>query len=377
MIGGRAGQIADGPLVVISVEQRQTAMRYGLECPTCKTRYSMDFPRQLCDKCNGILEISYLGLKRISVLKKDFWSYEALLPDGEYRHYKLGNTTLLPAAERGLFLKLETENPTKSFKDRGSVVEMAKAFEYGYDEVVCASTGNMAYSIAYYAKLAGLKATIFVSRNASWLKIRNIRETRDANIIRVDGDFTEAQRRAIKYSKRNEAFLAGDYGYRKEGQKTLLYEIIAEFPRVSNIFIPVGNGTLFSASYKALTELKELELLSGFPRLIAVQASATNPVSIAFRKGEGVKYQRPRTDAGAIAVGYPTYGNQAVDGIRATKGSAVEVTDSEMDEERRSFFREYGLQAEMAGVASLAAFRKTDTEGKSVAVISGGNTLKP
>lgn len=352
-------------------------MRYDLDCLTCKERYSMYFPKQLCDKCGGILEVSYLDHKKTRTLRKDFWSYEAFLPKGAYKHYKLGNTTLLPAAEEDLFLKLETENPTKSFKDRGSVVEIAKALEYGYDEVVCASTGNMAYSIAYYAKLSGLKATIFVSKNASWLKIRNIRETRDAHIIRVKGDFTEAQRRAIKYSKRNEAFLAGDYGYRKEGQKTLLFEIIAELPGVSNILIPVGNATLFSASYKALVELKGLGLLRGLPRLIAVQASLTNPLTVAFRKNEGVKYQKPRTDAGAIAVGYPTYGNQAIDGIRATKGKAVDVTDREMDEERKALFREYGLQVEMAGAASLAAFRKTDVEGVSVAVISGGNTLKP
>jgi len=352
-------------------------MRYLLRCLACGKQYSMFFPRQLCDRCGGILEVDCSGKVDMGVLGKGFWSYEALLPEGEYKHYKLGNTTLLPATGQGLFLKLETENPTKSFKDRGSVIEIAKALEYGYDEVVCASTGNMAYSVAYYAKLGGIRATIFVSRNANWLKIRDIRDTRGAKIIKVNGDFTEAQRRAIGYSKRKEAFLAGDYGYRKEGQKTLVCEIMAELPGVRNILIPVGNATLFSASYKALIELKNLGLVHGLPRLIAVQASLTNPVVVAFRKGEKVKYQKPLTDAGAIAVGFPTYGDQAIEAIRATDGTAVEVTDKEMEDERKSFYREYGLQVEMAGVASLAAFRKIDTRGQSVAVISGGNTLKP
>jgi threonine synthase len=337
----------------------------------------MDHARQLCNQCGGILEVAYLGAAGVTSLRKDFWSYEMLLPDGKYKHYKLGNTTLLPAREEGLFLKLEMENPTKSFKDRGSVIEVAKALEYGYDEVVCASTGNMAYSVAYYAKLAGIDSTIFVSKNANWLKIRNIRETRDAKIIRVDGDFTEAQRRAIRYAKRERAFLTGDYGYRKEGQKTLLFEIMAELASVRNILIPVGNATLFSAAYKALGELKSLGLLGGLPRLIAVQASLTDPLVVAFRGNKDVEYQKPLTDAGAIAVGYPTYGKQALDGIRATRGTAVEVTDGEMEDERRAFFEEYGLQVEMAGVASLAAFRKLDLRGKTVAVISGGNTLKP
>jgi threonine synthase len=337
----------------------------------------MFFPRQLCDKCSGILEVVYSGESKMRILKKDFWSYETLLPQGEYKHYKLGNTTLLSAARQNLFLKLEIENPTKSFKDRGSVVEIAKALEYGYDEVVCASTGNMAYSVAYYAKLGGIRATIFVSKNANWLKIRNIQDTRDANIMRIEGDFTEAQRRAIGYARRKEAFLTGDYGYRKEGQKTLVYEIMAELPSVRNILIPVGNATLFSASYKALKELSNLGLMRRLPRLIAVQASLTDPVAVAFRRNEKVKYQKPLTDAGAIAVGYPTYGDQAIEGIKATYGEVVDVTDKEMEDERKAFYREYGLQVEMSGVASMAAFRKIDLEGQSVTVISGGNTLKP
>jgi len=337
----------------------------------------MTYGRQTCMKCDGILEVEYMGRPTMGGLVKDFWSYEPLLPQGKYRHYKLGNTTLLRAVEDGLYLKLEIENPTRSFKDRGSVVEIAKAVEYGYTEVVCASTGNMAYSVAYYSKLAGIKATIFVSRDANWLKVRDIRETRDANIIRVKGDFTEAQRRAIRYSKRAGAFLTGDYGYRKEGQKTMLYEIIAELPDVENVFIPIGNATLFSGLYKALTEVQRYGLSSASPRLIGVQASLADPVGVAFRAARPIKYQNPRTDAGAIAVGYPTYGEQAIEGIRATHGTVVEVSDSEMERERQAFYREYGLRVEMAGVASLAAFRKAKLGGKSVAVISGGNTLKP
>ena len=352
-------------------------MSYHLECLACETRLSMDYPRQLCSKCGGMLEVVYAHAPKVKELRKAFWSYEPFLPDSEYKHYKLGCTTLLPAKEENLFLKLELENPTKSFKDRGSVVEVAKALEYGYDEVVCASTGNMAYSVAYYAKLAGISATIFVSKNANWLKIRDIRETRDANIIRVDGDFTEAQRRAINYTRRRKAFLTGDYGYRKEGQKTLLYEVVAELPSVKNVLVPVGNATLLSATYKAAVELKEVGVLAKLPRLIAVQASLTDPLVVAFNTDRKVRYQKPVTDAGAIGVGYPTYGDQAVGGIRATNGTAVDVTDQEMEVERKAFYREYGLQAEMAGVASMAAFRKIDLEGKSIAVISGGNTLKP
>jgi threonine synthase len=350
---------------------------YSLRCLSCGKRYAMYFPRQVCDRCGGILEVEYVWRPDLKELRKDFWSYEPLLPSGEYRHYKVGNTTLLKASESGLKLKLELENPTKSFKDRGSVIEVAKALEHGYDEVSCASTGNMAYSVAYYAKLAGIRSTIFVSSNASWLKVRNIRETKDARIHLVKGDFTLAQRKAMEYAKREEAFLAGDYCYRKEGQKTALYEILAEAPDVKNIFIPVGNATLFSASFKALEELKRLGLTKSRPRLVAVQAELTDPIGLAFRTGRKVRYQRPLTDAGAIAVGYPTYGDMAVGEIREAGGTVVEVTDGEMEEERVAFYRNYGLQVEMSGVASIAAFRKASLSGESVAIVSGGNTLKP
>jgi threonine synthase len=352
-------------------------VHYKLRCLSCNKEYPEFFRKQLCDFCHGILEIVYLGKPAVRELRKDFWSYEPLLPHGRYKRYKLGNTTLLKSAEENLFLKLETENPTKSFKDRGSVVEIAKALEYGYDEVVCASTGNMAYSVAYYAKLGGIRSTIFVSKNANWLKIRNIRETRDADIHKVNGDFTEAQRRAIGYAKRKGAFLVGDYGYRKEGQKTLINEILAELPGVRNVLIPVGNATLFSASYKGLMELQGCGLVGASPRLIAVQAALTDPLAVAFKTGNPVKYQEPLTDAGAIAVGFPTYGDQAIKAIRETKGAVIEVSDAEMEEERKSFFREYGLQVEMSGVASMAAYRNVSLKGKTVAVISGANTLKP
>ncbi len=127
--------------VIKLAASRGVGVRYRLRCLSCLREYPMVFRKQLCDFCSGILEVDCVGKPAVRELRKDFWSYEPLLPKGEYRHYKLGNTTLLKSTEEDLFLKLEIENPTKSFKDRGSVVEIAKAMEYGYDEVVCASTG--------------------------------------------------------------------------------------------------------------------------------------------------------------------------------------------------------------------------------------------
>jgi threonine synthase len=322
-----------------------------------------------------VLEVIYTGQIRPGGLGRSFWDYEPILPEGRYRHYELGGTNMIKSRSRGLLLKLEIENPTKSFKDRGSVVEIEKAHEYGFSEVVCASTGNMAYSIAYYAKLSGLAAKIYVSNNANRDKINDIRSVGDADVVRVDGDFTKAQKEAERYARRSGAFLTGDYCYRKEGQRTLAYEIMAQVPKATHIIVPVGNATLLSGVLKALNEIRDSALARHIPVVVAVQAERTSPFVKAFKSGRRVRYVKPTTKADAIAVGFPTFGDAAAIELGRQNGMAVTVTDAEMRSEQKRFLDEYGLVAELAGVASIAAWRKLRLGSRelAVAVISGGN----
>ncbi|MEM0154752.1 MAG: pyridoxal-phosphate dependent enzyme, partial [Methanothrix sp.] len=190
-------------------------MKYYLECTNCGSIFESDYDSQICQKCSGILEVVYGGkIPKIGSINS-FWDMEKVMPSGRYTHFYLGNTPLMESKYGdSLKLKLEFFNPTHSFKDRGSAIEVAKAMEYGFKEVVCASTGNMAYSITYYAKLYGLRSQVFISSNANTDKINDIRSVGDANVHRVDGDFTKAQGMALKYSKEHKAFLTGDYCYR-------------------------------------------------------------------------------------------------------------------------------------------------------------------
>ncbi|MGC8676238.1 MAG: pyridoxal-phosphate dependent enzyme [Candidatus Micrarchaeia archaeon] len=296
------------------------------------------------------------------------------MPDGKYRHYEVGFTKLVESREsKNLFLKLEFENPTRSFKDRGSVIEVAKAKEYGYDKVACASTGNMAYSISYFAKLYGLEATVFISRGANKDKLFDIKSTHDAELHLINGDFTEAQKEAMTYADKHGAFLTGDYCYRKEGQSTIGFELFAQMPDLSNIIMPIGNGTLFSAVYKAYSRLAAMRAVSKIPRLVGVQASSAAPLLHA--KNGVIKYEKPRTLADAIAVGYPTYGKQVLDAIDATNGILLTVTDREMAVWQKHFYEVYGIHVELAAVASLAAHAKIKAKlnGKTVALITGAN----
>lgn len=309
-----------------------------------------------------------------------FWDFLPALPSGSYRRYEVGITKTLKSADLpNTYMKMEIGNPTHSFKDRGSVIEVGKAYDYGYDKVVCASTGNMAYSVAYYAKLYGLRAKIFISSNASRDKVRYIRETHDADVTRVNGDFNKAQGLAERYAKREGAFLTGDYCYRKEGQKTIAYELllagINAGINIDSIIVPVGNATLLSGTLKAVEEIRAARRIGRAPMVIGVEASSCSPLYRAFASGRDVKYEAPKTRADAIAVGYPTYGNQALQYMRKHSSYMKTVSEAEMSREQLSFTNRYGLAVELAGVAALAAIRsgKGIHKGIKAAVITGAN----
>ncbi len=352
-------------------------MEYSLECLSCAATYASTYASQTCARCGSNLEINYKKTFRIKKASPtSLWQYLSALPRGRYKRWLAGGTKLIESkTDPGLFLKLEIENPTRSFKDRGSVIEISKAAEYGYNQIACASTGNMAFSLSYYAELAGIASTVFIGGTPNPDKLRYIRDTHDARIVRVKGDFNKALEQAYAYSKRNGAFLTGDYGYRKEGQKSMAYEIIDQLESVSHIIVPVGNSTLLSGIFKGLQEMKSSGRIKRLPKLIAVQASGCSPLYRAFVSGSDVTYQKPNTAADAIAVGYPTFGVQGLEALLETRGKAVAVTDNEMRREQESFLKEYGLHAELAGVASIVACRKLGLSAKdrAVAVISGGN----
>ena len=351
-------------------------MRYHLRCHQGGEEYDSDYDSQICKKCDCFLEVLYdHKVPRINGSGK-FWNYRQALPDCDYPDYELGSTRLMASHDlQNVSLKLETDNPTRSFKDRGSIIEISKAVEYGYKEVSVASTGNMAYSIAHYAKLAGLRVKAFLSNAANKDKVNFIMAEHDAKVVHVKGDFTTAQSLAIKYANKANAFLVGDYCYRKEGQKTMAYEIIDQLPNTDRIMVPVGNATLISGIAKGLTEMKAAGKISRLPMLVGVQSKGCAPLVTAFKSDNWVKYVVPKTAADAIAVGYPTFGNQAVEDLKASKGDAVAVSDADLKSEQERFRKEYGLVAELAGVAGIAAVRNSNY-GKNeriVSIVSGGN----
>ncbi len=354
-------------------------MDYKLKCRQCGAIYESSYKQQTCRRCGGILEVIYKGsgnAKRV-LGARSFWDFEPLLPKGSYRHFAVGMTKLVPSKDENLLFKFEFENPTHSFKDRGSVIEVAKAKEYGYNRIVCASTGNMAYSIAYYAKLYGIEASVFISKSANKDKLLDIKSTHDAELHLINGDFTAAQKEAERYASSNGAFLSGDYCYRKEGQSTIAYELFIQARDARNVIIPVGNATLFTGIYKAYSMLKSAGIIKKIPRLLGVEAELCAPIYSAIKNSAELAYVKPRTYADAIAVGFPTYGNEAIEAVNHSGGAFLTVSEEEMKRKQEQLYEEYGIKVELAAASSFAAYEKLKKEkrieGKTVALLTGSN----
>ena len=367
-------------------------MEYHLKCYNCGSVFGADAAFARCTRCSSILEVRYdyatLGLPEGFKSQKPrrgkylpFYPVKKLvsLGEGESGLVKAGYIGI-PADEVNLLLKVETGNPTGSFKDRGSSVEIAKAKELGFGEVCCASTGNMGLSIATYADYAGMKCTVFISRNASKEKMQRIREA-GARVVLVNGDFNKSIETAERFATKSGLFLCGDYHYRKEGQKSVGFEILDQSKRVLDyVFVPVGNGTLLAAMYKSFLEYRRIGILRKMPKLIAVQSMQCDPFVRAFKEDREIRHVKPRTKADAIAVGFPTFGFEALAAVRKTGGDAVAVHDNAILWVSQKLKKHMGVGSELGGAAALAGFfemRGDDMrrfEGKTVvAVITGNN----
>ncbi len=359
-------------------------MKYSLKCTSCGSIYNSKSNAYRCNKCNSILEVDYkyptemdLGNGEIKHSK-----YKQLFPiSGKLLSLGEGGTPLIKHKINAsdLILKLEADNPTNSFKDRGSSVEITKAIELGFKEVCCASTGNMGFSIATYAKKFGIKCTIFLSKDAKIEKIEKIKKA-GAEIVEVKGDFNTALETAELFSKVNNVFLCGDYHYRKEGQKSIIFEIFDQLGKLPDfIFLPVGNATLLAAIYKGMKELKRLKITNRQTRLIAVQAKGCDPLVRAYNQHKKLTYMHSTTEADAIAVGYPTFGFEGLEALRESKGLALSVSDRELESARKALHKSR-VYAELGGVASFAGALKINKVHPSwfkdktvVCLITGNN----
>lgn len=362
-----------------------------LKCFHCGKKFSRERLLYRCSKCNGSLEIvyDYARLKQLSwpkLRKRPFnhWRYKEFYPHcSKIISLQEGGTALVQSKlDKNMLFKLESQNPTGSFKDRGSTIEISHAGDSGAKRIICASTGNMGASVSAYSARADLECEIVLPKSASGQKIRQI-ENLGARITKVNGDYTLAARTAYQKFKRHQGFLVGDYSFRGEGEKSVGFEIMDQLLASGHaskplcIICPVGNGTLISSIWKGLGEFKKAGLIKRLPILVGVQAAGCNPVAKSFLTSKPIKAVIPRTIAGAIACGDPLDGEKAVKALRESGGIAVEVSDREILIARRQMATTEGIDAEPSGATPYAALPKIKVSRKAVKIlIITGHGLK-
>jgi threonine synthase len=376
----------------------------GMRCRECGEEYPVA-PVHVCELCFGPLEVVLnweeiaprVSRESIAAGPASMWRYHDLLPvEGPPCVGKnVGWTPLVKAENLGrelglnnLYIKNDAVNhPTLSFKDRVVACALTKAREFGYDTVACASTGNLANSVAAHAAEGGFKSYVFIPSDLEQGKVLGTL-IYGANVLSVSGCYDEVNRLCAEAGgKYGWAFvninLRPFYG---DGSKTFGYEIAEQlgWRAPDHVVVPCAGGSLISKIYKGLNELNRLGLLeNGVPtRMYAAQATGCSPITTAIKScAEVFRPQKANTIAKSIAIGNPADGYVAMDTVRKSGGWADDVTDEEVIDGIRLLGRTEGIFTETAGGVTVSVTKKLAEQGRfgkdDVVVIAiTGNGLK-
>ena len=345
-------------------------------CPKCGKKYKAF--RYKCD-CGSIL-LADFEKKEWKPKGSGLWRYQSMIPVHESISLGEGDTPLVKRRDTSdeVYLKLEGDNPTGSFKDRGSTVVISNAFNRRLSEVAVASTGNMGASVAAYSAYANLKANVFLPTSVTEEKIAQI-IAYGADLHKVDGSFLDAIKASEKLiEEKNVYWAASGYNpYFLEGLKTIAFELYESMRVPDKIIVPVGSGGILTAIYKGFKELKQLKVIDRLPVMVGVQARACAPIADAWKTGDEIKpVEKANTIASAIMVKAPMNGETAIASVDESGGEFVKVDDLQMIKAIKDLGKE-GVFAEPAAAAPLAALKKIDyAKDDKVALIITGNGLK-
>ena len=278
-----------------------------------------------------------------------------------------------------LYFKLESCNPTGSFKDRGMVVAVAKAIEEGAQAIMCASTGNTSASAAAYAGRYGLKCFVIVpDGNIARGKLAQS-VVYGAEIIAIDGNFDAALRAAREITTKHPIALVNSVNaHRVEGQKTASFEIadaLGDAPDV--LALPVGNAGNITAYWRGFVQYHQMEHTSRRPMMLGFQAAGAAPLV------DGAPVESPQTIASAIRVGNPASSASALAARDESGGAIAAVTDDEILAAYARLAREEGIFCEPASAACVAGVLRQKAEGRSfagqtvVCIITGSGLKDP
>jgi threonine synthase len=387
----------------------------GLKCRECGREYSIE-PIYVCEFCFGPLEVVYdydgirgaLTREVIESRPRNLWRYRELLPvEGVPTNaINTGCTPLVKAdnlaAHLGidsLYIKDDTvAHPTLSFKDRVVAVALAKAKEFGFDTVSCASTGNLAHSVSAHGARDGFKRFIFIP--ASLEKTKIIASLAyEPNLIAVDGNYDEVNRLCSEVANKYRwAFVNINIRpFYAEGSKSQGYEIIEQlgWKAPDAVVVPCASGSLMTKIWKSFNEMKKVGLIDEMnTKVFSAQATGCSPIVTAIKAGiDVIKPVKPDTIAKSLAIGNPADGYYGTQVIKESNGYGEDVSDREIIDAIKLMAKTEGIFAETAGGVTLASAIKLikagyiKKEDVTVLCITGnglktqealiGNTVEP
>ncbi|MDA8102867.1 MAG: threonine synthase [Nitrospiraceae bacterium] len=375
-----------------------------LVCKECGQTYEAK-ALHVCEFCFGPLEVRYdydaiaANISRESIARGplSIWRYRDLLPveGDQYVSLGAGFTPLVRAERLGnalglsdLWIKNDTLNPTGSFKDRVVSVALSRARELGLKVAACASTGNLANSVAAHAAWANMESYVFIPANLERAKITTT-AVYGGKLVAIDGNYDDVNRLCAEIASEEPDWAFVNVNVRTyygEGSKTLAFEVAEQlgWQAPDHVVVPVASGSQLTKIYKGFGELYRVGLLDKEPkvRISGAQAAGCSPVATAFAAGvDVIRPVKPDTIAKSLAIGNPADGYYALDIVRRTGGSFGSVTDEEILDGIRLLAQTEGIFAETAGGVTIATLAKLAREGvigkdeKTVAYVTG-NGLK-
>jgi len=374
----------------------------GLTCHLCGATY----PAQalwVCSDCLGPLEVSYdyaavkgvMTRELVESRPNSLWRYRELLPVEEPKTgFNSGFTPLVKAARLAqalgvdeVYIKDDSVNhPTFSYKDRVVSVAATRAVELGFPVFGCASTGNLAGSVAAHGARLGLPTYVFIPNNLEPAKVLGA-AIYAPTVVAVDGNYDDVNRLCTQIADRYGWGFANINvrSYYAEGAKTMGFEVVEQlgwrYP--DHLVSPVAGGTLLPRIHKGMRELKEIGLADGqLPKIHAAQPEGSAPVIRALEAGlEFPDPVKPDTIAKSLAIGNPADGFQVLRVLKETGGTGAMVSDDEILDAIQLLARTEGIFTEPAGGTTLAATRALIRRGvikkhESVVICITGNGYK-
>jgi len=372
---------------------------YTIVCVDCGQTTTEQDTTSRCLHCGGALDVQYSDAalrERVGDVSSGKFDYTKLYPFDQPQPWVTlheGHTPLQQLQRLGqkfglnkLYVKNEAANPTGVFKDRGSVIELTKAKELGAKAVCCASTGNMAASVSAYAAAAGLPCYVFVPEGTPIGKLSQSLAY-GAHVITIRGSYGDCVEMCDVAAKSQGFYVAGDYAFRGEGQKTLAYEVYEQLGNTvpDAVVVPMGCGTNISAIYKGWEDLKRLGITTTVPKMIGVQPDSVPTIVSAWQehKTHGNHMQQAKSVASAVGIGSPLDDAKALKVLYASNGYAVAVPEANIIPTQfqlshiESFFVEPSSALGIAALPELVQRGVVKADDTVVVVLTGSGLKDP